>query len=863
MVRSRLAASAVAALAIGSIALAPAPRSGAAAAGSIGFEVPSVVDPIHTNGEPDIAVDKFGRVFVSGPTGTGTQRSTWFGSVDGGHTYRVISPGRPSALTGIQDSPGGGDTDINFDRSGKQYFADLYALACLRTATTTDGGATVNQSIYPAGCAGLPGSDRQWLAVYDPAPGLTNLSAYAGPRPLIYLEYNNLNSGAQWNKSNQTVDGVQPGGPGLNYVDATTHAACIATTNQQTYAPFGADGYPSIDQVTGEVFQAAFGPVTNGKASILLNIGTPDVNGTLTFRDLPSATTPCDANAGLITVAANQVADAGDAANFVVSSMDTARNLYISWVGKSADPTKRQVYVSVASASSNWMSWSTVQVSSPPSLVGIFPWVKAGGPGRADVVWYGSNLSADPSDTTISQAADWHWDVFMSQVVFPVDAGGAPNGSPSVTQVKVTPHPMHYREICLAGSTCITGQGNRNLADFFDITVDKSGAAEIVYDDTSNGLIQAGFNTGNQQILDHAGAGVITVARQSSGPGLYLNTTPTGPPNTPVGGLRDVTGDALFPVIGGTNQPGMDILGSELRLQGNTLNVTMKVIDLANPAATITQLLKAVNPGTTNLQYVTRWQMKNTIYYAAMENTPLNQPSFYAGEAKSIDLCSVSACFPHVITYPEADPGFSGRTEPGTVNCPASPSASNPCSLTISVNITDVGNPDANSLLEEVGAYSFTAALRENAQNNGSAESDTVPLQIDGVCCYNFKASVQNGLPPPCHEGDGDGDVADGRGGKAHMHFDQDACEDGNPESIQANDSNTGDNFQSTNVTSVVFSDALSNVTIAGTGTHNGNPVTFTLVAVNGGAGIGAASLTLSDGYAVSGTLLAGSIQLQ
>src|SRR5207244_9176002 len=67
----------------------------------IKFEVPAVVDPIHTNGEPDIGIDPQGRVFVSGPTGTGTQRSTWFGSVDGGKTFRMVSPGRlHSAIVG-------------------------------------------------------------------------------------------------------------------------------------------------------------------------------------------------------------------------------------------------------------------------------------------------------------------------------------------------------------------------------------------------------------------------------------------------------------------------------------------------------------------------------------------------------------------------------------------------------------------------------------------------------------------------------------------------------------------------------------------------------------------------------------------
>src|SRR3982074_2959168 len=95
-----------------SVPVASAGANGSPTAG-IGFQVPSVVDPIHTNGEPDIAIDPQGRVFVSGPTGTGTQRSVWLGSVGRGHTYRIISPGLPpSPIAGVVDPPGGGDTDI-------------------------------------------------------------------------------------------------------------------------------------------------------------------------------------------------------------------------------------------------------------------------------------------------------------------------------------------------------------------------------------------------------------------------------------------------------------------------------------------------------------------------------------------------------------------------------------------------------------------------------------------------------------------------------------------------------------------------------------------------------------------------------
>src|SRR5712692_4948612 len=249
----------------------------------IKFEVPVVVDPIHTNGEPDIGIDVKGRVFVSGPTGTGTQRSVWFGSVDRGHTFRIINPGLPpSALAGTDAPPGGGDTDIAFDHNAKQYFTDLYALVCLRTATTTDGGATVSQEIFPAGCSGIPGADRQWLAMFDPTGPTT--SPYTGPKPLIYQEYNDVLEGAHWVKSNAAVDPL-PGGPGLTYVDATNgyHLPCTNSFGDY-YAPYGADGHPSIDSVTGKVFQAEFSGTT-----ILLNMGTPDASGNLTFLDKPDA----------------------------------------------------------------------------------------------------------------------------------------------------------------------------------------------------------------------------------------------------------------------------------------------------------------------------------------------------------------------------------------------------------------------------------------------------------------------------------------------------------------------------------------------------------------------------------------------
>src|SRR4051812_43252902 len=65
-----------------------ATASAKAAAVATTFGVPRIVDPIHTYGEPDIKVAPNGDVHVSGPQGTGVQRSIWNVSKDGGDSWR-------------------------------------------------------------------------------------------------------------------------------------------------------------------------------------------------------------------------------------------------------------------------------------------------------------------------------------------------------------------------------------------------------------------------------------------------------------------------------------------------------------------------------------------------------------------------------------------------------------------------------------------------------------------------------------------------------------------------------------------------------------------------------------------------------
>lgn len=722
------------------------------AQGTIAFEVPSIVDPIRAHGEPDVGINPVtGAVFVSGPMGTGMQRSAWYSSVDGGHSFRIIgttgpTPVQPPAApTGFLAAPGGGDTEIQFDRHGKQYFNDLVALAQLRTAVTTDDGATINQGTQGTGTAGA-GVDRQWYAIYDPPPGTPKQSAYTGPTPLIYGAYNNLQvrstpvtdqGASQWNLSNATND-PSPGGPGLVFVNAINGGP----GNVTGYAPFGADGYPSIDQVTGKVFQAA-GEKIGTTYSLLLNVGTPGADGTLTFLDQGASGDPTK----LIHVADGLVSSPESL--FTVSSIDKARNLHIAFTldDPGSKPGARQTYITAASAASGWRQWTPpTKVSDHPELgsaVSIFPWIKAGAAGLADAVWYAQNKVSDPSS-----ANGQVWNVYMAQAVYPVDGTGAVTGAaPSTQVVKVSPHPIHYGDVCLLGTGCINVQGNRNFADFFEVNMDRTGAAEVVYTDTSNGLYQPGLTTTGQQV-DHAGGPVVTLARQSSGMGL-LGTDVTGPSNAPTRSIKDATGDALFPVVKGTPIPGLDIVDTSLDLSGDSLTIKTRVVDLSNPLITGSQLVAAGDANQNAfLQFVTRWQMGNTIYYA-LAAIPTAAPSpataqFSAGAAHSIDLCSVSACSPKYLYYPEAPVGTDASSGSG-VTCPASPSAANPCTITVKVPLAAIGNPTPQSLLESLGTYALASSQAQAAITNAQGQADQAPLQIDGVCCLNFQAAY---VPP-------------------------------------------------------------------------------------------------------------------
>ncbi len=176
--------------AILTLGLTGAPHAGAVArdaprAGGIGFTSPTVVDPVHAYGEPDVRISaNDGAVYASGPWGTGTQRSIWNLSVDGGRTFRPLH--NPPITTAAQSDSqipcpvpvaqcvGGGDTEISIDdhglaNTGTVYYSDLAALEALKTATWDDATKSMGQGVYTSGDPENNGIDRQWFGAWDPA----------------------------------------------------------------------------------------------------------------------------------------------------------------------------------------------------------------------------------------------------------------------------------------------------------------------------------------------------------------------------------------------------------------------------------------------------------------------------------------------------------------------------------------------------------------------------------------------------------------------------------------------------------------------------------------------------------------------
>lgn len=714
---TRLVVTAACALAATAVAYTAVP-SPASSTPPITFGVPRIADPIHAYGEPNMIVNPNGTVHTSGPQGTGVQRSIWNISVDGGDSYRLAQatqcaspcPGNPLYNTsGLVPSksdlgPGGGDTELAADQFGHVYYNDLYALTCFSASYTADDGKTIQSS--PAGCS-HPGGDREWMALFDPKPSDHTISPYHGKTPLLYMSYADQALG---DRVDYTTDGTD------YHLGDAAGEYCADQRHQPNHTP------PVVDQHTGDYLAMcsdnALDPLpVNGNGTSVglgLAIGVPDATGHLTFH--------------YHTAVPQALMKGSPETLFPILSEDTARNLYVVWI----DSKTYQAFYAWAPPEGDWAHWSKpIRLDRPPSNVNLMPWAKAGGPGILDVAWYGTDATLKQLGSQGPSARkNQKWDVFFAQV------DHANTKSPHIVQVKATPHPMHYNDICMLGTLCISAQGNRNQADFFKLTIDPAGRAEIIYTDSSNRLFQANpAGKGQDSGADHQGAPLDVVIRQRTGLNAWTGK-PLAPDDTttPAAGVLDGSGDALLKPLGGTNIPAADITSLKTDYTGETLKIT--IVTKAGPLSNV-----AVKGGTPYAQIITRWQVGDVLYHAGVEQAAAGGPLVaFAGPTVSVDLCSVSGCKPNYLDY---------RNDPTQPQATVTTSGSGPVTYTITVPAAAIGSPKQNALFEEVMAFVAIAPRSASVPlDNPSAEADEVNVMIEGTRTYNYRRGAHAMLAP-------------------------------------------------------------------------------------------------------------------
>jgi hypothetical protein len=271
-----------------------------------------------------------------------------------------------------------------------------------------------------------------------------------------------------------------------------------------------------------------------------------------------------------------------------------------------------------------------------------FPAAAAGGPGRAAVAFYGSKVATGDSSANTFTGV---WHLYVAHTF---------DGGDHWTTTDVTPQlPMQRMGLLRGGG----GPLDRNLLDFFDITVDRDGRVIVGYVNGCAGgpCSQAANNPdGSINAFGNAYTATATIARQSSGRRMLAANDP----------------------VSATSVPGMPFV-TQTRL-GNTVKLAWNEADTGGSAIQSYQILRGVAPGNeqplggalpgTQTSYIdsTATDATKTYYYkvvatnavgSSCANNEIAAP--YVG-----DSCSGVIIHRNLPTHPESTGG--GVTSPPT-----------------------------------------------------------------------------------------------------------------------------------------------------------------------------------------------------
>jgi hypothetical protein len=460
----------------------------------------------------------------------------------------------------------------------------------------------------------------------------------------------------------------------------------------------------------------------------------------------------------------------------------------------------------------------------------VFPWVQGGAAGTLIVAWYGNASRLDseamPSWYVNRQTASaFKWFGYVSLIRNATSA--APTFAPTFAQQRFTEKPMHYGQICTGGLGCTTSGGDRTMADFFSVAIDRDGTIRLVYNDTTS---------------QHHGAHLFE-ERQLAGPTAFGGNVSKPVPANP---MPDPTGDARSPHYApggaGLNQPQLDFTRLQLsQPDAGTLRVETQLSSLAS-------LLPP--PGKAKAFWITRFQALSKgdqgeeafrIFYVGAESTGGAPPTFFAGSGTSAQgLVPGNGCTTttaencKVVLYPAEVPasgGVSGNT------------------IRIDVPIQGGFGPGRPILGDRL--YSVTAL------SGGRNTDNEIYADVDATRAFDYTlGSVVN---PPTRCGD-DHDVHGSGQIENDDRFSLNGCDEVNGK-VEHQDDRAGVRFRSTTIESVRLDLATGTAMLTGTGVNRDHLVHYTVIVVDPGPGLAKTyAIALSDGYAKSGVLRSGEL---
>jgi hypothetical protein len=398
------------------------------------------------DGEPEISADIFGTIYVTAIQGVPGGTDFWK-STDKGATFTYL--GQPD---GAQDhcSPpvvqcvaaGGGDDQIDVSTGGYLYVSSLWE-GNVTMSTSLDGGiggAVPGQQwqVDPAAAA-IVGDDRQWVAAYGPQTVGMTYAANTGIAPEVGLFFVKSTDGGKTYSAPVQVNGTNVP-PALNSINV--------------------EGNLVVDPYNGN-FYTCFIPASSANVIDLAS----STDGGMTWNVTTAYTGPAGTTARGV---------------FPIMALDRGGNLHLVFTQTDSSGSSHVFLTSTADPADPVPAWvPAIQVDNGAATnTACEAWAVAGSPGVVDVAWLGSTAAS------ASVVSNWH--VFFAQVTNSMSA------NPTIAQNQIETASVHDGSICFDGGGCASNgtphgePGNRDMLEYFRISLDPGGNVNMAYADSIN-----------------------------------------------------------------------------------------------------------------------------------------------------------------------------------------------------------------------------------------------------------------------------------------------------------------------------------------------------------------------------------------